>query len=117
MLAFEQHFEMVSVVWAVVVGVYAIDLDFVVIVLMLAVVAVVEVAWFPPSRHVGFVHFRRNWCNNLCVDFLTAHPDIVSNREPIKGVGTALLAGTEVNRRSLLARCTRRVTPRAGRAE
>jgi hypothetical protein len=57
----------------------------------ISMMAVVEVAWFPPSRHVGFVHFRRTWCNNLCVDFLNAHPDIVSNREPIKGVGTALL--------------------------
>ena len=35
---------MVSVVWAVVVGVCAIDLDFVAL-MMLVVVAVVEVAW------------------------------------------------------------------------
>jgi hypothetical protein len=44
------------------------------------------------SAFVGLCHFRRTWCNNLCVDFLTAHPLVARNpKSRLHGVGTALL--------------------------
>jgi hypothetical protein len=47
---------------------------------------------------LGLCHFRRTWCNNICLDYLAAHPLIVRRpHEPtkdlpkaIRGVGLAL---------------------------
>ncbi len=38
---------------------------------------------------VGICHFRRTWCNHLCIDYLTFHPRLVHKRIP--GIGTAML--------------------------
>jgi len=46
---------------------------------------------FAPA--IGVCHFRRTWCNNLVIDYLSVHPLLARPREqtPIKGSGTALL--------------------------
>jgi len=42
---------------------------------------------------IGVCHFRRTWCNNLVVDYLSVHPLLARPSGPIlmKGSGTALL--------------------------
>ena len=51
--------------------------------------------WFPESKVIGLMHFRRTWSNNIILDYLAAHPYIT--RPPngyaqiVRGVGTALL--------------------------
>ena len=51
--------------------------------------------WFPTSEVIGLAHFRRSWCNNLILDYLTAHPWIADRPggcpDVVRGVGTALL--------------------------
>jgi len=53
------------------------------------------------SRHLavlGLCNFRRTWCNNIVLDYLTVHPAIVRRLPkhaknappPIRGVGLAL---------------------------
>ncbi|HZE56225.1 MAG TPA: hypothetical protein VE031_00075 [Chthoniobacterales bacterium] len=46
---------------------------------------------FAPT--IGVCHFRRTWCNNLVIDYLSVHPLLARPRDqtPIKGSGTALL--------------------------
>ena len=57
-----------------------------------AMMAVVRADWFPGASVLGVCHFRRTWCNNLFVDFLTAQPEIASRSGlPVSGVGTVLL--------------------------
>lgn len=57
-----------------------------------AALVLAKTPWFRRATTVGTCHFRRTWCNNVCVDFLTVHPLIVGNRaSPIRGVGTGLL--------------------------
>ena len=58
-----------------------------------AMMAVVRANWFQEPGVLGICHFRRTWCNNLFVDFLTTHPEIASRSGTrVSGVGTWLLA-------------------------
>lgn len=58
-----------------------------------AMMAVVRADWFSEDSVLGVCHFRRTWCNNLFVDFLTAQPEIASRSGTrVSGVGTWLLA-------------------------
>ena len=45
------------------------------------------------SRAIGICHFRRTWCNNVVIDYLSVHPNIARprNDNAVKGAGTALL--------------------------
>lgn len=47
--------------------------------------------WHRNGAVIGFCQFRRTWCNNLVFDYLAVHPDLLRDRPPISGVGTALL--------------------------
>ncbi len=49
----------------------------------------VKPLWSFPIEIIGLCHFRRTWCNNIFIDFLTTHPGIIRAR-PLRGVGTAL---------------------------
>ena len=48
-----------------------------------------------PGATIGVVHFRRTWCNNVCIDYLCSRPDTIRIHgvfEPkIVGVGSTLL--------------------------
>lgn len=54
-----------------------------------AVLVLAKASWLRGSSLVGMCHFRRTWCNNIYIDFLTGHPRLVSKKS--LGVGTALL--------------------------
>jgi hypothetical protein len=45
------------------------------------------------SRIIGVCHFRRTWCNNVVIDYLSVHPWIARPKDETgpRGVGTALL--------------------------
>jgi hypothetical protein len=51
--------------------------------------------WFPESKVIGLIHFRRTWNNNVVLDYLTTHPYIAKPPQGfahiIKGGGVALL--------------------------
>ncbi|MGB2678037.1 MAG: hypothetical protein WAN12_13220 [Candidatus Acidiferrum sp.] len=57
--------------------------------------SVLECDWFPGSKVIGLCHFRRTWCNNMVVDYLSNHPLIQRHLEDprykVRGIGTALL--------------------------
>ena len=58
-----------------------------------ALMAVIKADWFPGPGVLGVCHFRRTWCNNLFVDFLTTQPEVASRSGArVFGVGTWLLA-------------------------
>ena len=56
-----------------------------VIVLILA-----RAPWLRGGKLAGLCHFRRTWCNHLCIDFLTRHPSLIGKND-CRGIGTALL--------------------------
>src|SRR5712692_5307085 len=57
-----------------------------------SVLILVRAPWLRGRNLVGLCLFRRTWCNNIYIDFLTKHPSLVGKRKnPIRGVGTALL--------------------------
>ena len=59
----------------------------------ITILILVRARWLKDRTLAGLCHFRRTWCNNIFIDFLTRHPSLV--RKPttskIRGVGTALL--------------------------
>jgi hypothetical protein len=58
----------------------------------ITVLVLARAPWLKRNHVAGLCHFRRTWCNNIYIDFLTVHPSLVANRQrPIRGVGTALL--------------------------
>jgi hypothetical protein len=41
---------------------------------------------------VGFLHFRRTWCNNICVDYLAVSPSIAGEpTSPFGGLGSGMV--------------------------
>lgn len=57
-----------------------------------SVLILVRARWLRGRNLVGLCLFRRTWCNNIYIDFLTKHPSlVVKRRKPLRGVGTALL--------------------------
>ena len=62
--------------------------------LKLRILSALRCDWYPPASIIGICHFRRSWCNNLIIDYLSAHPHIARPRPKdmiVKGVGTSLL--------------------------
>jgi hypothetical protein len=57
--------------------------------------ALLKCDWFPDSNVLGICHFRRTFCNNLVLDYLSGHPFTVRPPENykhlVRGVGTALM--------------------------
>jgi hypothetical protein len=52
---------------------------------------VAHAMWSEQSQ-IGFCMVRRTWANNLCVDFLALHPELLRREDTkIKGVGTGLM--------------------------
>jgi hypothetical protein len=58
----------------------------------ITVLILVRAPWLKGRNLVGLCHFRRTWCNNIYIDFLTKHPSLIGrHKEAVRGVGTALL--------------------------
>jgi hypothetical protein len=56
------------------------------------ILLVASAPWFAPESIIAFCMARRTWANNLCIDFLAAHPDLLRGHGPkIKGSGTGLM--------------------------
>ncbi len=51
----------------------------------------VTAPWF--SGSLGGAMIRRTWCHHLMVDFLSVHPRIAGQEEPVRGVGLGILQG------------------------
>lgn len=51
--------------------------------------------WYPASDVVGLCHFRRTWCNNIVVDYLSTHPLVHGKTEDprykVGGIGAAIM--------------------------
>lgn len=51
--------------------------------------------WFHASDVIGLCHFRRTWCNNIVVDYLSSHPLFHGNtddsRYKVVGIGAVIL--------------------------
>lgn len=45
------------------------------------------------GQTIGVCHFRRTWCNNFVIDYLSVHPSLVRPKSStvVKGAGSALL--------------------------
>ncbi len=58
-----------------------------------AVLILVRAHWLRRRPVVGLCHFRRTWCNNIFIDYLTRHPSLFQRHreKPVQGVGTSLL--------------------------
>ena len=58
-------------------------------------IALLKCDWFPDSDVIGVCHFRRSWCNNLVLDYLTVHPFAANKPQEyphsVRGAGTALV--------------------------
>ncbi len=54
-----------------------------------AVLVLAKAPWLGGGTLAGLCHFRRTWCNNIYIDFLTGHPRLVDQKG--LGIGTALL--------------------------
>jgi len=58
----------------------------------IAVCVVARASWYKQSKILGICLFRRTWCNNLIIDYLTAHPLSGQNGDnKISGIGSGLL--------------------------
>lgn len=58
----------------------------------IAVCVVARASWYKQSQILGICLFRRTWCNNLIIDYLTAHPLSGENGDTkISGVGSGLM--------------------------
>jgi hypothetical protein len=57
-----------------------------------AMIFVARAMWPTPTPILGFAYVRRSWCHHLVVDFLSAHPRVISGKpERIRGVGSGIL--------------------------
>lgn len=57
-----------------------------------AMILVACATWRSPTPILGFAYCRRSWSHHLIVDFLSAHPRVISGKpERIRGVGSAIL--------------------------
>ena len=60
----------------------------------LAFLLLARAEWSSRSPILGFAHCRRTWCGHIYLDFLSVHPRIVAQQQPIiKGVGAGILYG------------------------
>ena len=60
----------------------------------LAFLLLARAAWSTRSPILGLAHCRRTWCGHVFLDFLSVHPRIVAQQQPIiKGVGAGILYG------------------------
>jgi len=58
----------------------------------IAVCVVAKASWYKQSRILGICLFRRTWCNNLIIDYLTAHPlSSEKGNTKISGIGSGFL--------------------------
>jgi len=57
-----------------------------------AMILIAHATWPSATPVLGFAYFRRSWCHHLIVDFLSAHPHVITGKpEHIRGVGTSLI--------------------------
>jgi hypothetical protein len=67
--------------------------------------ALLKCEWFPPSETIGFIHFRRTWCNRIVLDYLATHPNLAKKPSgfefEVRGAGTALLCSLSIIARDL----------------
>jgi hypothetical protein len=51
--------------------------------------------WFPAPDVIGLCHFRRTWCNNIVIDYLSSHPLLHGRGEDprykVSGIGGVLM--------------------------
>jgi len=66
------------------------------------VLLLARAAWFRSGVPMGLCLLRRTWCNNLCLEYLAAHP--LATDDHISGIGSGLLYEAICFARSLRVR-------------
>ncbi len=58
----------------------------------LAMVLIARPTWRSQISTLGIAYLRRTWCNHIFLEFFTAHPQVIAQRqEQIKAVGDAMM--------------------------
>lgn len=58
----------------------------------LAFLMVASAAWAKPHKFLALAYCRRTWCHHLVLDFLAVRPGVSFANQPIRGIGSGILA-------------------------
>jgi hypothetical protein len=58
----------------------------------LAFLLVASAEWITRHRFLALAYCRRTWCHHLVLDFLAVRPGLTFANQPIRGIGTGVLA-------------------------
>lgn len=58
----------------------------------IAFLLVASAEWAPRYRFLALAYCRRTWCHHLVLDFLAVRPGVFINNQPIRGLGSGILA-------------------------
>lgn len=58
----------------------------------LAFLFVASAAWAKRYKFLALAYCRRTWCHHLVLDFLAVRPGVLIGGQPIRGLGTGILA-------------------------
>ncbi|MBI2950270.1 MAG: hypothetical protein HYY23_21770 [Verrucomicrobia bacterium] len=59
---------------------------------MIAFLLVASAEWAKRYKFLALAYGRRTWCHHLVLDFLAVRPGISFANQPIRGIGTGILA-------------------------
>src|SRR5438876_9505882 len=57
-----------------------------------AFLLVASAEWAKRYKFVALAYCRRTWCHHLVLDFLVVRPGVLFENQPIRGIGTSILA-------------------------
>ena len=58
----------------------------------LAFLLVASAEWATRYKFLALAYCRRTWCHHLVLDFLAVHPGVSIGNQPIRGLGSGMLA-------------------------
>lgn len=58
----------------------------------LAFLMVASAEWAKRSKFLALAYCRRTWCHHLALDFLAVRPGVTFANQPIRGIGSGILA-------------------------
>src|SRR5436309_5588766 len=58
----------------------------------LAFLLVASAEWAKRYKFLALAYCRRTWCHHLVLDFLAVRPGLLFENQPIRGIGTGILA-------------------------